>query len=236
MARKTPHIGVGHGLGHRDRTRDGLADQRSRIVGGPGRDNAVHRQQREERHRDATTGSSSPSASEPVATRAEQHLTTCREKLRAGDTVIKRAKIGVSNLSERVQARTDPNSGTVDLEEAMRSLTPEGAAEPNEVRRYKAAVKAYGDRRQACQHVPEAPVEIATQLRKYAACGRAQEPVLAAAADLLADWESHHAAVRRSRTGPLHDDDSVLIRTWITAAPHIKTWNKAVAKYQPGKC
>ncbi len=89
--------------------------------------------------------------------RAEQHLTTCREKLRAGDTVIKRAKIGVSNLSERVQARTDPNSGTVDLEEAMRSLTPEGAAEPNEVKRYKAAVKAYGDRRQACQHVAKRP-------------------------------------------------------------------------------
>ena len=89
----------------------------------------------------------------------------------------------------------------------------------------------------ACKQVPNAPIEIATQLRKYTKCGRAQQPVLAAAADLLADWESHHAAGGgSSRMGQLHDADSVLIRTWITAAPHITAWNNAVAKYQAGKC
>ena len=107
----------------------------------------------------------SPSAAGPVAARAEQILTNCQEKVRAGDTVIKRARLGVSNLSERVQAQADPNSGRINLEEAKRILTATGVAEPKDVTRYKAAVKAYADHRQPCQQVPNAPTEIATQLR-----------------------------------------------------------------------
>ena len=184
----------------------------------------------------ASTGSSSPSAAAPVAARAEHILTNCQAKVRAGDTVIKRAKVGVNNLSERVQAQANPNSGRISHQEAQRILTATGVTEPKDVRRYKAAVKAYVDHRQLCQQVPDAPIEIATQLRKSTRCVRAQEPVLAAAADLLAAWESHHAKVRRSRTDQLHDADSVLIRTWIATAPHITAWNKSVAKYHADKC
>ena len=97
----------------------------------------------------ASTGSSSGSAAEPVATRAEQLLTDCRKKVRAGDTVIKRARLGVHNLSERVQAQTDPNSDRINLEEAKRILTPTGVAEPNDVKRYKAAANAYANHRQS---------------------------------------------------------------------------------------
>jgi serine/threonine protein kinase len=184
----------------------------------------------------ASTASSSPSVDGTVATRAEQLLTDCQRKVRAGETVIKRAKAGVSNLSERVQARTDPNSGRINLEATKRTFAPAGVAEPKEIKRYKAAVKAYADYRQPCTQVPKAPIEIATQLGKYARCDRAQEPVLAAAADLLVDWEYLQAEMRRSRTDQLDDVESVWIRTWIAAAPHITAWNKAIAQYQASKC
>ena len=128
----------------------------------------------------ASTGPSSGSAAEPVATRAEQLLSDCRKKVRAGDTVIKRARLGVHNLSERVQAPTDSNSVRVNLEEAKRILTPTGVAEPNDVKRYKAAADAYVNHRQTCKQVPNAPIEIASQLRRYTKCGRAQQPVLVA--------------------------------------------------------
>ena len=55
--------------------------------------------------------------------------------------MIKRARLGVNNLSERVQAQADPNSGSINLEEAKRMLTPTGVAEPKDVKRYKAAAE-----------------------------------------------------------------------------------------------
>ena len=39
-------------------------------------------------------------------------------------------------------------SGRINLEEAKRIFTPTGAAEPDNIKRYKAAVKAYADHRQ----------------------------------------------------------------------------------------
>jgi hypothetical protein len=133
-----------------------------------------------------------------------------------------------------MQAQAAPNSGGINLEEATRTLAHEGDVD-DDIKGYKAAVKAYAAYRRPCDHVPNAPIGIATRLRKYTKCERAQEPALAAATQLLVDWESHQAEARRSRAG-IRDAESAWIRTLIAAAPHITAWNKAVARYQAAKC
>jgi hypothetical protein len=169
-----------------------------------------------------------------VATRAEQVLTNCQRRVRAGDTVIKRAEAGIMNISERVQAQTYPKSDRTVLEVTKNVFTPPAAAEPSDVKRYKAAVKAYADHSQPCAAAPNAPIETATKLRKYTRCERAQEPALAAASDLLADWEDLQAKLRRSRSDRAKTEKA-WIRTWLAAAPHLTAWNEALAQY-PDKC
>jgi hypothetical protein len=133
-----------------------------------------------------------------------------------------------------VQALTYPKSGRDVVEVTKKLLTPPAAAEPKEVTRYKAAVKAYADHSQPCAEAPNAPIEIATKLRRYTRCEKAQEPALAAATDLLADWEYLQGEVRRSRSDRVKTEGAWM-RTWIAAAPHLTAWNRALAEY-PDKC
>lgn len=188
----------------------------------------------------AATSSARPSLpSGRAAAGPQQVLSTCRSKVRAGDTVIDRAEVGVSHVSEYVKARSDATAGRITQADMTRIINRVQLAGPRDLRRYQAAVKAYADRGQPCASASwpsSASSEMADHLKGCARREAAQAPVLASAANLSQDWEAHQADMRRSRTGHVQTTQATWIRTWSVALPHLAAWQDALASYHPDSC
>jgi hypothetical protein len=171
------------------------------------------------------------------AARAEKAVAQCRRQVRAGDRVITAADQGMAHLTQFVQAKAHAGSGPM-TPEKRRAVTRSRLSAPDDVKRYRDAVHAYVGYGHPCDPVPDAPTGLATRLADCADQQRAQLPVLAAAADLEADWRSHQGDLdlRRSQTRRGQDADRVWIRTWIAVAPHVAAWDEAVARYRAHDC
>ena len=71
--------------------------------------------------------------------------------------------------------------------------------------RWADAIQAHKETSGSCEDVSGAPTDVADQLARCAERGRAQEPVLNAAHDGMADWTKHLGEMRRSMKGKLHN-------------------------------
>ena len=60
--------------------------------------------------------------------------------------------------------------------------------------------------------------------------------MLAAAADGMADWKSHLAAMQRNAEDHVRNAQGVWLRAWRAAPPHIKAYKKAAADFDAPKC
>jgi hypothetical protein len=185
----------------------------------------------------SSSPSSKPSASTPVGgDAARKALTTCQALVSAGDAVIAAAKTGVGHWARHVQAQTDYNAKSLTYAQMKGEFLVTKLAGPADVSRYNAALSTYKGKNAGCTAVKGAPAKVATALTSCVDRNRAQQPVLHAAANGMADWKSHLAAMRRSAMGHVHDAQALWIKTWKAAPPHINAFKKAISSYHPASC
>jgi hypothetical protein len=190
----------------------------------------------------STSGSASPqgtpSASSTTARglAGAKSLASCRAKVRAADKVLAEAKIGVTHWATHVQAQTDANHGKITVGQMNGTFKATRLAGPADQSRYHKALVRYRDLKGSCQPVRGADSSVAASLAKCADRARAQRPVLAAAANGMADWRSHLAAMQRSRMTHVHDAQGVWLRAWRAAPPHIRAYEKAVQHFDAPSC
>ncbi|MET0694849.1 MAG: hypothetical protein ABWX96_19660 [Propionibacteriaceae bacterium] len=178
--------------------------------------------------------SASPSAAAEAA--GESELKGCRDKVEAADDVLAAAEVGLGHWSEHVQAQTDANAGKISMDKMDAIFKRTRLAGPDDVSAYSDAKKDYGDESGSCDPVTGASAKIADSLSACNKRAEAQQPVLDAAADGMADWKSHLAAMQRSRMGHVHDAQGVWIKAWKAAPPHIEAYQKAVKKFDAPDC
>lgn len=186
-----------------------------------------------------TTGPQTPSGRTPAkraAANAEGALNACRNRVHAADTALKAAGVGVSHWSQHVQAQTDANSAKISVDEMDAIFKRTRLAGAADVSSYQGAVRAYHAKSGSCEAVEGASLDVNLQLAGCASRHKAQLPVLRAAQDAMSDWESHLAAMARSRMGKVHDAQGVWLKAWRAAPPHIKAYQKAERGYSPAEC
>jgi hypothetical protein len=146
-------------------------------------------------------------------------------------------KVGMRNWADHVQAQTDANSGEISigkLEDIFRRTQQAG---DDDEKRYSRAVKAYHDRGDgSCRTVAGAPARIGKQLARCADRERAQQPVLVAAEDGMADWTKHLAVMRRSEDGKVHNAQQKWLETWRAAPRNINAYEKAAGRFSARPC
>ena len=186
----------------------------------------------------STDGDSSDSSGAGGSTdpAAQDALRDCRAKVQATDQVLKAAKVGVRHWSEHVQAQTDANAGKISPDRMDAIFKRTRLAGPEDVDKYEDAVKQAKDENGSCETPDGTPAPIAAQLSSCAEREQAQQSVVEAASDAMGDWESHLAAMRRSRMGHVHDAQGVWIRAWRAAPPHISAYQKAAAHFDAPTC
>ena len=109
-------------------------------------------------------------------------------------------------------------------------------AGPADQQRYRDALSKYEDLNGSCDKVKGATASVAEKLSNCRDRAKAQKPVLAAAADGMADWKSHLAAMQRNATTHVPHAESVWLRAWRAAPPHIEAYKKAAADFDAPKC
>jgi hypothetical protein len=167
---------------------------------------------------------------------AQDALGDCRAKVEATDKVLKAAKVGVRHWAEHVQAQTDANSGKISTDTMDAIFKRTRLAGPKDVEKYQDAVQDAKDEHGSCDTPDGTPAPIAARFTDCAEREQAQQHVVDAAAEAMDDWESHLAAMRRSRMGHVHDAQGVWIRAWRAAPPHISAYRKASADFHAPSC
>jgi hypothetical protein len=156
----------------------------------------------------------------------------CRREVRAAARVIKAAKAGVGHWSEHVQAQTDANSGKINDGQMAAIFARTRLAGPADLERYEKALTAYEKVDASCGSVEAAADDVSETLAQCAARHEAQQEVITTGEDAMADWESHQAAMRRSRAGHVHGAQEVWLRAWRAAPPHINAFQDAVSRLE----
>lgn len=167
---------------------------------------------------------------------AEQVLDACRAKVEAADKILAAAKVGIGHWSEHVQAQTDYNLGQIDAARLDKIFKRTRKAGPSDVRKYHTAVQAYDTLPDSCDAIPDAPAKLSSAMARCDDRSRAQEAVLSAAEDGMHDWAAHLRDMRRSDSGQVHDARGIWLRTWSAAPPHIRAFDRAVARFQAPDC
>ncbi|MBA3527967.1 MAG: hypothetical protein H0T91_01370 [Propionibacteriaceae bacterium] len=179
---------------------------------------------------------SSPTPSESDDQKAEQLLDACRAKVEAADKTLAAAKVGIGHWSEHVQAQTDFNTGKIDADRLAKIFKRTRNAGPSDVRKYNKAVKAYNTLPDSRDVLAAAPAKLSSAMARCDERSRAQDPVLSAAEDGMHDWAKHLSDMRRSDSGQVHDARGIWIRTWSAAPPHIRAFDRAVARFEAPDC
>jgi hypothetical protein len=172
----------------------------------------------------------------PAGPAGEKALDGCRAEVRAADDVLKAAEVGVGHWAEHVQAQTDANAGRISTAKMDAIFKRTRLAGPDDVDDYEDAVQSHEDESGNCDSPDDASPSVARQINRCAEREEAQAPVLRAAEDAMQDWESHLAAMRRSRMGHVHDAQGVWIRAWRAAPPHIEAYQHAAEEFDAPKC
>ena len=180
-------------------------------------------------------GGATPGGRPPEADAAAA-LKGCRAKVQAGDKVMAAGQTGMRHWSEHIQAQTDFNAEKISLKKMDAIFDRTRKAGDEDEKRYVKAVKAHEDRSGSCKKIPGASAAIAKQLARCAKRGDAQQPVLDAAKDGMADWTKHLGVMRKSIKGKIHNPQKKWLRTWRAAPPHINAYKKAAARFSAPNC
>jgi hypothetical protein len=185
----------------------------------------------------ASTAATNPTSAGPAQdSSADAALKACRENVAAADKVLTVGKEGMRNWSDHVRAQTDANAGKITTAEmdAIFDRTMKAGDEDEE--RYARAIRARREMRGSCNNVRGASTEVANQLKRCAERSRAQEPVLSALNDGMADWTRHLDEMRLSEKGQIHNPAEKWLQTWRAAPRNINAYKRAVDRYSAPDC
>lgn len=156
--------------------------------------------------------------------------------MQATDRVLAAAEVGIRHWSEHVQAQTDANAGKISVDDMDVIFKRTRLDGPDDVAQYKAAVRAHDEAKASCDAPADASAAITNEMSRCSDRSQQQKPLLAAAENAMTDWESHLAAMTRSRMGHVNDAQGVWIRAWKAAPRHISAYNKAVKSFDAPDC
>jgi hypothetical protein len=140
------------------------------------------------------------------------------------------------NWSDHVQAQTDGNAGKITAEEMEDIFDRTMKAGDEDEKRYSAAEKRFEDQDGSCKEVAGAAADVTKQLARCAERERAQEQVLRAAKDGMADWIRHLGDMRRSEQGKIHNPQQKWLETWRAAPKNINAYDDAIEKFSAPRC
>lgn len=163
---------------------------------------------------------------------AADALDSCRDKVEAGDEVIKAAAVGIGHWSEHVQAQTDRFDGKISAEKLSSIFARTRVAGPDDLRRYDDATDAWDEADGACDDRDDASTADRAQLESCSERLSALKPVMAAAADGMGDWKQHLADMRHSRMDHVADAEKIWLDAWKAAPPHIEAFDRAEKTYE----
>jgi hypothetical protein len=178
----------------------------------------------------STSGEIRPAAA------AVESLAQCRERVRAADRVLREAEVGIGHWAEHVQAQTDAFAGKITNQDMAAIFKRTRLAGPADVERYQNAVTSFSSTEATCQAPAGSPVEVTTAVHACQTRAKAQQPVLRAAENGMADWRKHLDAMQASRMGHVHDAQAVWIKTWRAAPPHLEAWKHSVDTMEAPSC
>ena len=167
---------------------------------------------------------------------ADTALKACRGNVEAADKVLAVGKDGMRHWSEHIQAQTDANAGKITIAEMDTIFHRTMKAGDHDETRWADAVQAHQETSGSCKDVLGAPTDVADQLARCAERRRAQDPVLSAAHDGMADWTKHLGEMRRSEKGKIHNPQQKWLQTWRAAPPHINAYKQAVGRFSAPDC
>jgi hypothetical protein len=144
--------------------------------------------------------------------------------------------VGIGHWNRHVQAQTDQFSGAITLERMREIFAETRLAGPDDVRRYRKAVRAHAAAAGSCTAQPGWPAAITTELTACAERAEAQRPTLGAAADGMTDWTRHLVGMQQSKSGNVHDAQGIWLRVWRAAPPHLQAWDRARSAYRAPTC
>ncbi len=156
--------------------------------------------------------------------------------MRRADQVLKDAKTGMEHWAEHVQAQTDADANVISIEQMDGTFAKTRLAGPADQKRYADALSDYAESEGSCRTVKDASASVAESLARCRKRGKAQQPVLAAAAAGMKDWRTHLAAMQRSRAEHVENAEEVWLQAWRVAPPHIKAYEKAAAGFDAPTC
>lgn len=182
------------------------------------------------------SGQTTPSTEAGSAAEADTRLESCRAKVRAADKALDAARGGMSHWSEHVQAQTDADAGKISVPTLRAIWARTRLLGPSDMKRYARALDAYQALDGTCEDASDAPDEVRQQLSRCADRDEAQQPVLDAAADGMADWKKHLSDMERSKHGQITAPQEQWLRTWRAAPPHIKIYKRAVSRFSAPAC
>lgn len=173
---------------------------------------------------------------DPTTAKAQQALEACKQKVSAGDKVIKEAETGVGHWASHVESQRLADDGEISVDEMKARFKATRLKGPADQKRYHDAVNAYEKEDGSCSEVEDAPKAIAASLEKCASKSSDQEPVISAGAKAMKDWASHLAAMQRNKLGHVSDPQGVWLRAYRAAPTNINGFEKAMDKYDPPSC
>jgi hypothetical protein len=185
----------------------------------------------------ASTAATDPTSTGPAQEdSAYTALKACRANVAAADRVLAAGKDGMRNWSDHIQAQTDANAGKITIAEMDAIFDRTMKAGDHDEDRYADAIQAHQDTSGSCEAVPGAPTEVANQLTRCAERRRAQDPVLSAVHDGMADWTKHLGEMRLSMKGKIHNPQKKWLQTWRAAPRNINAYKQAAGRFSAPDC
>jgi hypothetical protein len=178
-------------------------------------------------------GDSSTPGSFELAQAARNTISTCADRLAAGEDYVETAGVGIGHWGEHVQARTDMLNGTVGEEEMRAIWKRTRLSGPDDVAQATAALQAY-QALPGCEELTtlDAPDDIAEQAT---ACLE-RETALTAAVDAatagLQDWANHLNAMAAHADGEMTAAaaQDLWVASWEAAPTNIGAYDDARAQ------
>lgn len=187
----------------------------------------------------ATKKTSAPSPDKSPASvnsAAANALKACQKRVQAADEVLAAAKTGVSHWAKHVQAQADRDDNKISAGQMKNMFAMTRVAGPDDQRRYSSALADYDKAKGSCGQVKGAAPAVSIQLDQCQARSKAQQPVMKAGANGMADWKSHLADMKRSASEYVPNAKQVWLDAAAAAPPNINAYKKAADSFDAPSC
>lgn len=163
-------------------------------------------------------------------------MKNCRDWVRAADRVLDEARPGIANWEAHVEAQRQADANTISAARQQAIFKRTRLAGPSDQKRYADAVNDLRRTDGSCRQVDGADARLKAALATCQQRSQAQQPVLAAADDVMRDWRNHLADMQRSRATHVQNAQDVWIRAYRAAPPNINAYEKAIDKFDAPGC